>query len=112
MDVNSQEITDFINAVKIGVAKSCEPGKFDLISNIDFELAVAVKKEGSGKVNIAIVGAGGKYEKESITKIKFSMGSPTSYEQLQKMANIIVQNAQAGRENAEAFKAATQSLQS
>jgi len=44
-------------------------------NNLEFELSVVVKKEGKGKLDIAIVSAGGKYEKEAISKIKFSMGN-------------------------------------
>ena len=63
MKIESQEITDFINAVKIGIAKSQGDGTFELMSNVDFELAVVAKKQGKGKVNIAIASAGGEYEK-------------------------------------------------
>lgn len=110
MAIDSQEITDFIDAVKLGIAKSREQGKFDLISTVEFELSVVVKKEGEGKFNIAIVGGGGKYEKEAITKIKFSMGDPNSYDELRKLGEIMLQSSQSTKQNVDTlrkFKEAT-----
>lgn len=79
--MESQEITDFLKAVQAGI-KSGSSDEFRLVSNVEIELAVIVNKEGGGKVNLAIVGGEGKYEKESVSKIKFSMGNNfTIYDQ-------------------------------
>lgn len=75
MEIESKEITDFINAVKDGIAKSQADGTFELMSNVDFELSVVAKKQGEGKVNIVIAGIGAESEKQSISRIRFSMGS-------------------------------------
>jgi len=75
MKIEANEITEFVNAVKDGISKSEENDKFQLMTNIDFELSVVTKKEGSGKINIAIASAGGDYEKHAISKVKFSMGN-------------------------------------
>lgn len=75
MNVDTEELTNFINAVKDGIAKSEENNKFSLMSNIDFELSVVTTKQSGGKINLVIAGAGGEYEKQAISKIKFSMGS-------------------------------------
>lgn len=75
MKIESEEITDFINAVKTGISKSHSDGTFELMSNVDFELAIVAKKQGNGKVNIVIAGVGGEYEKQTISRIRFSMGN-------------------------------------
>lgn len=43
------------------------------VDPIEFELAVAVKKSGGGKINLLLVDADGKYEKEYVSKIKFAV---------------------------------------
>lgn len=61
LTIGSSELSEFIEAVKDGIAKTQKQGSFELLTPIDFEISVAIKKEGKGGVNIAIVGAGGKY---------------------------------------------------
>lgn len=75
MKIEANEITEFVNAVKDGIVKSEEHGKFALMTNIDFELSVVTRKQGGGKINIAVANAGGQYEKQAISKIRFSMGN-------------------------------------
>lgn len=94
MKIESQEITDFINSVKTGIAKSQADGTFELMSNVDFELSVVVKKQGKGKVNIAIAGAGGEYEKQSISRIRFSMGSQATIDRgISALAKVLTELA-------------------
>ena len=109
MTVNSSELTDFINAVKESIEKTQTQGSFELIAPIEFEVSIVVKKEGKGGINIAIVGAGGKYEKESISKIKFSMGNPQSLEQLEKMTRIFGISSKTSNENIKTILEAIQS---
>lgn len=99
LKIDSTELTDFIHAVKEGISKTEKDGEFTLLTPIDFEISIAVTKEGKGKVNIAIVDAGGKYEKESITKIRFSMGNPSSLEQLEKVAKLFQISSKVSNEN-------------
>lgn len=99
LTIDSDELTEFIKAVQNGIEKSQKNGNFELITPIDFELSVIIKKEGKGGVNIAIVGAGGKYEKESASIIKFSMGNPLSWEALEKMLKLYQLNSQISKEN-------------
>jgi len=75
MKIEANEITEFVNAIKDGISKSEKTGKFQLMTNIDFELSVVTKKLGGGKFNIAIAKAGGEYEKQAISKVRFSMGN-------------------------------------
>lgn len=84
MAKDSSELAEFINAVRKGIETAQENALFELLTPIEFEISVIVKKEGKGGINIVIVGAGGKYEKESVSKIKFSMGNPLSTEQFIK----------------------------
>lgn len=109
MTVNSSELTDFINAVKESIEKTQTQNSFELIKPIEFEISVIVKKEGRGGVNIAIVEAGGKYEKESVSKIKFSMGNPHSWEELEKMARTFGISSKTSNENIEIMLKAIQS---
>ncbi|MCE2505594.1 MAG: hypothetical protein J4F36_03790 [Nitrosopumilaceae archaeon] len=75
MKIEANEITEFVNAVKNGISKSEETGNFQLMTNIDFELSVITKKSAGGKVNIAIARAGGDYENQAISKVRFTMGN-------------------------------------
>ncbi len=89
LTIGSTELTAFITAVSDGVAKSQKQGVLELVTPIEFEISVTIKNQGKGGLNIIIVEAGGKYEKESISKIKFSMGDPKSVEQMDKIVRIL-----------------------
>ncbi len=86
--IGSTELTEFITAVSEGITKGQKQGILELLTPIEFEISVAIKKEGKGGVNITLIEAGGKYEKESVSKIKFAMGNPLSMEQLEKIAKV------------------------
>jgi len=68
------EIEEFIRKTFEGISAG-EEDRFKLMSNVEFELSVIVNKSGKGGLDLAIVGAGGEYSKESVSKIKFKMGS-------------------------------------
>jgi len=70
------EIEEFIKKTYEGISAG-QNENFELMSNVEFELSVVVNKSGKGGIDLAIVGAGGKYSKESVSKIKFSMGNET-----------------------------------
>ena len=112
MVTDSSELTNFIIAVKDGIEKSQKQGSFTLVTPIEFEVSIIVKKEGKGGINIAIVGVGGKYEKESISKIKFSMGDPQSLAELEKMAKLFGISSKTSNENIEAVLKMLQSQKS
>ena len=56
------EIEEFIKKTFEGISAG-ENDKFELMSNVEFELSVIVNKSGKGGIDLAIVGAGGKYSK-------------------------------------------------
>ncbi|MEX1995812.1 MAG: hypothetical protein WD884_00335, partial [Nitrosopumilaceae archaeon] len=64
---------EFVKSVLIAVDNS-KTREFRLKSNVEFELSILTKKEASGKMSILIADVGGIYEKEAVSKIKFSMG--------------------------------------
>lgn len=103
MTDESTSLTDFINAVKNGIKNSQEAGSFELLTPIEFEVTVATTKEGKAGLNIVVVGAGGKYEKESVSKIKFSMGHPLSLEQLEKVVKVWQIQSKISNETIETF---------
>jgi len=78
MEINTNELKDYIKNICKAI-ENADTETINLKSPIEFELAVITKKEGKGKVNIFVVDAGGKYEKEAISKIKFSMGYKASF---------------------------------
>ncbi len=73
MTINQQELTNYVKAVIEGVQNGI-PEDYEIKSTIDFELAVINTKEAKGGINILVADGKGKYEKESISKIKFSVG--------------------------------------
>lgn len=99
--IGSKELTDFITAVNEGITKGQKQGTLELVTPIEFEISVAIKKEGKGGLNITLLEAGGKYEKESISRIKFAMGNPLSMEQLEKIAKIWQIQSKTQNENLE-----------
>jgi len=72
------EIEEFIKKTYEGISAG-ENDNFELMSNVEFELSVIVNKSGKGGIDLAIVGAGGKYSKESVSKIKFTMGDEVRF---------------------------------
>jgi len=69
---NSRELKQFVQAtlndIKEGVGS-----EFYIDGAIKFEVAVVKVKEGSGGFRIYVVNAGGKYNKEEISKISFKV---------------------------------------
>jgi len=71
-----EEMTKRIVGLRIEMEKkSSKYTQYTLSSPIDFELSVLIKKKAGGKLNILLVEAGGNYEQESISKIRFSINS-------------------------------------
>jgi hypothetical protein len=67
-----EKIEDFVNAVTTGINQGIPEG-FRLKGDIDIELVVVSSKEAGGKFSIMIAEAGGKYEKEELSRIKFTI---------------------------------------
>lgn len=68
------EIEEFIKKTFEGISAGANDN-FELMSNVEFELSVLVTKSGKGGIDLAIVGGGGQYSKESVSKIRFTMGN-------------------------------------
>lgn len=73
MKIDPVELTAFIKSV-IQAVDSSKNREMVLQSGIEFELSVVTTKEGSGGIKIFIANAGGKYEKETSSRIKFTVG--------------------------------------
>jgi|APSaa5957512535_1039671.scaffolds.fasta_scaffold108884_2 hypothetical protein len=66
------KLENFVNAVTTGITQGIPEG-FRLKGDIDIELVVVSSKEVGGKFSIMIAEAGGKYEKEELSRIKFTI---------------------------------------
>ena len=77
MTYDSKNITEFIQSSIEGIEEGIQSNKskFRFETPIEFELSVSVKKRAEGKIDIVVASAGGKYDKEEISKIKFSIGT-------------------------------------
>lgn len=73
MDFDSKELEAYVKSVITAVDNS-KHRDMVLKSDIEFELSVLTSKEAEGGIKILIANAGGKYEKEAVSKIKFSIG--------------------------------------
>jgi len=72
MKIESEELEELIRST----IESIEKGKTDrykLKEAIDFELAVVNVKNAKGGIKLLVVKASGKYGKETVSKIKFSI---------------------------------------
>ena len=99
----SVKLQDFIKSVSDEVSKSQKSGSFELLTPIDFEISISVKKEGKGGIELLVVGAGGKYEKNEVSRIRFSLGDPHSLEQVLKIAKLWQTSSSTSNENIEAI---------
>jgi len=67
MTTENNEVSEFIKTTIEGI-RGGEDDDCSLVSNVEFELSVVVKKEGKGKFDIAIVGAGGNMRRKQYQK--------------------------------------------
>ena len=79
MNINTSELTEFINSVSKEIFAQDKDGIKTTIKPIEFELSVVVKKAAGGKINLLLADVGGKYEKEVMSKIKFSVYDERQY---------------------------------
>ena len=66
------ELSSFLKNLQSEIDKGMTDN-FYLKGDIDIELAVVKTKDVGGKLRILVVEAGGKYEKETVSKIKFQI---------------------------------------
>lgn len=73
MEIKSKELTEYITDIRKSI-EAAHTDSFDLVSDVEFELAIVNRKEKEGGFSIFVVDAKGKYENQSVSKIKFKMG--------------------------------------
>ena len=66
---------ELISSTIAGIASALKDTNLAILAPIELELSVVTKKVGAGKVKLVLVEAGGKYEKEEISRIKLYIGS-------------------------------------
>ena len=71
--IESQELKNFIRSTIENIEKGLKKG-YELIGDIEFEVAVVNLKKVGGGLRLLVVDASGKYSKEAVTKIKFRVG--------------------------------------
>ncbi len=69
---------DLIASTIGGVTEAVKDTNLAVLGLMEFELSVITKKIAGGKLRLALVEAGGDYQKEEISKIKFSIGSKST----------------------------------
>lgn len=82
--MDESDITEIINNTKEAITKSESDNQLQLNGDIKFELAVIAKKEAGGKLKFIVAEAGGDYNKETVSKISFSMTRPWMYQKQKK----------------------------
>jgi hypothetical protein len=71
MNIESQELKEYIKSVVSSVSEGITDGGFRIIEPIEFDLAVTNTTEGSGGLKIYVAKAEGKLKSEEISHIKF-----------------------------------------
>jgi len=66
------EIKEFLESLQDQIIEGLHDD-MTLKGEIDVELSIVTNKEAGGKVRVFVVDAGGKYEKETISKVKFKI---------------------------------------
>ena len=72
-----QNLDEFVNALTTKITNGI-PESHYLKGEIEIELAIVSTKELGGKLSIFIAEAGGKYQKEELSKIKFKIAQRPS----------------------------------
>jgi len=72
MKVNSDEITEYISKILLGVEKGLGEN-FYIKDSISFDLAVVNKKDAGGGIRAHIVDLGGKYKTSEVQRVKFEV---------------------------------------
>ena len=75
MSNEEDEFKELLSSTIASIAAVTESKNVGIIGMIEFELAVVTKKVAGGKMKLVLVEAGADYQKENLSKIKFSIGS-------------------------------------
>ncbi len=67
-----QDLGEYVNSLTTQISQGIPDG-FHLKGEIEVELVVVSSKNVGGKISIMIAEAGGKYQKEELSKIKFKI---------------------------------------
>jgi len=70
---NVDKLDEFVHSLTSQITNGMPDG-YALKGDIEVELVVVSTKNAGGKFSIFIAEAGGKYQKEELSKIKFSIG--------------------------------------
>jgi len=81
MEVDSEELKNYVNSVLKAIQSSEETNKdFSLNQGITFDLSIVHKKQAKGGVKLLIADAEGGYEKQVVSRITFTMNSKKGVE--------------------------------
>ena len=109
MNIDSEDLREYVvnvvNAIKSSEKKIDQ--ELGLTKDIDFELAVVHTKKVGGGIKIIIANVEGNYQNETISKIKFSIGTRLSLDDFEKLTRIQALNSKTSREQLETFKKIT-----
>ena len=70
--IDIQNLNEFVSSLTTQIGKGI-PDDFHLKGDIEVELVIVSTKKLGGGFNILIAEAGGKYQKEELSKIKFKI---------------------------------------
>ena len=73
MEINSKELTEFINSSIIALKNGTVKTGFEIVKPIKFKLAVINTAEGGGGLRIYVARAEGKMKSEEISHIEFEV---------------------------------------
>lgn len=70
---DESELSNFVKDVMDSLQSAENNTNAIIYPKIDFEVAVTTIKEAGGKFKLIVAEAGGKYEKETLSKVKFTV---------------------------------------
>lgn len=75
MSKEEKEFKELLISAISSIAEVTKTKDVGIVGPIEIELAVVTKKTANGKMKLFLVEAGADYEKEKLSRIKFSLGS-------------------------------------
>ena len=74
MKIESDELEEYIKSTLAAIKKGVHAdGTFRIHGLINFDLAVTNVKEAKGGLKVYVVGAGGKFKSENVSRIRFQV---------------------------------------
>ena len=74
MKIESNELEEYIRSTLAAIKKGVHAdGTFRIHGLINFDLAVTNVKEAKGGLKVYVVGAGGKFKSENVSRIRFQV---------------------------------------